>query len=240
MLWERVYSFVKHKAAQYANAVGVYFGVDKEDLTQSGFIAVMEAAATYSPERGAGFITWLYYYLRKAFADACGLRSARLKNDPINNYISIYEPAYNGEECEVMLVDTLSDLQDDFSEVDNRAYNECLRAELDNVLDTINQKNADVLRMHYFDDQPIGKIAELVGDNPTAVHSRHHRGLEQMRSRTRTKEGAALRQYIEDRTPYYRNNGYGYFMRTNTSGVEANVIERDSVKNRLKWISETD
>lgn len=71
-------------------------GGDKDDLVQEGMIGLYKAICDYSPEKEASFRT---------FADLCISRqvytaiktSNRMKNQPLNSYISIYSPAYSDE-----------------------------------------------------------------------------------------------------------------------------------------------
>lgn len=71
-------------------------GGDKDDLVQEGMIGLYKAICDYSPEKDASFRT---------FADLCISRqvytaikiSNRMKNQPLNSYISIYSPAYSDE-----------------------------------------------------------------------------------------------------------------------------------------------
>ena len=68
-------------------------GGDKDDLVQECMIGLYKAICDYSPEKDASFRT---------FADLCISRqvytaikiSNRMKNQPLNSYISIYSPAY--------------------------------------------------------------------------------------------------------------------------------------------------
>ena len=71
-------------------------GGDKDDLVQEGMIGLYKAICDYSPDKEASF---------KTFADLCISRqvytaiktSNRMKNQPLNSYISIYSPAYSDE-----------------------------------------------------------------------------------------------------------------------------------------------
>lgn len=71
-------------------------GGDKDDLVQEGMIGLYKAICDYSPDKEASF---------KTFADLCISRqvytaiktSNRMKNQPLNSYISIYSSAYSDE-----------------------------------------------------------------------------------------------------------------------------------------------
>ena len=69
-LWEQVNGLVKRKAMQIMTALqlsGNPRGVEFDDLYQTGYLAMVAAVETYSPERGA-FSTWFMFHLKTAFS----------------------------------------------------------------------------------------------------------------------------------------------------------------------------
>lgn len=78
-LWEQVCSFVQLMARRAIILSGGGGGVTTEDLTQQGYIAMMQAVKAYDPERGP-FLHYLSFALRQAFADA--RRLSYLKERP--------------------------------------------------------------------------------------------------------------------------------------------------------------
>ena len=75
-LWEQVNGLVKRKAMQIMTALqlsGNPRGVEFDDLYQTGYLAMVAAVETYSPERGA-FSTWFMFHLKTAFSEATGYR----------------------------------------------------------------------------------------------------------------------------------------------------------------------
>ena len=72
-LWERVESFVAMKARdRLATAEGNV--TDTDDLTQSGYFALLSATQTFDPDGGRNFLSWLDYHLKNAFASTASNR----------------------------------------------------------------------------------------------------------------------------------------------------------------------
>ena len=88
-LMEKYKSLVRQKTRTF-----FLTGGDKDDLIQEGMIGLYKAICDYIPEREASF---------KTFAELCISRhvysaiktSNRMKNQPLNTYISIYAPAFS-------------------------------------------------------------------------------------------------------------------------------------------------
>lgn len=105
------YIMEKYKNLVRSKAQSMYIlGADREDLIQEGMIGLFKAVRDYDTGRDASFFT---------FADLCVSRqmytaiqtAGRLKNAPLNSYISIYEDysQRNGNESgeEVKLINSL-------------------------------------------------------------------------------------------------------------------------------------
>ena len=90
-------SFVKAKANRY-----FLTGGDKEDVFQEGMIGLCKAIRDYRNDKNASF---------KSFADLCVTRqiitavksATRQKHSPLNTYISLYKPIYQGESDETLI-----------------------------------------------------------------------------------------------------------------------------------------
>lgn len=84
-LWDSIRQFAVVEANRWARAFDQRSGVTSEDLEQVAFIALLDAIERWEPERGS-FSTTLYYYLKRAFAQATSVRTERLRRDPLNSY----------------------------------------------------------------------------------------------------------------------------------------------------------
>ena len=85
------YIMEKYKNLVRSKAQSMYIlGADREDLIQEGMIGLFKAIRDYDTGRDASFFT---------FADLC-VSAGRLKNAPLNSYISIYADYSRQEEGE--------------------------------------------------------------------------------------------------------------------------------------------
>ena len=69
-------------------------GGDKEDLIQEGMIGLYKAICDYLPERETSFRTFAELCISRHIYSAIKI-SNRMKNQPLNTYISIYAPAFS-------------------------------------------------------------------------------------------------------------------------------------------------
>ena len=147
-------------------AIGDNPMVDFEDLCQSGFIAMIKAVKKYTPDKGA-FSTWFMYYLQTAFTEATGYRSAKQQKDPIHSAVSLDTPLSDDDEG------TLQDLI--ASEVDveeiatGSVWRKQLHAALQAAMETLDKRQADILRLEYFEGKTIQQISCLLGISAEAV-----------------------------------------------------------------------
>lgn len=105
----------EHLLEKYKNLVRArarsYFliGADHEDLIQEGMIGLYKAIRDFRSSRQVSF---------RVFAEICVTRqmitaiktATRQKHTPLNNYISLERPVYQGEEAGRTLLDALSSL----------------------------------------------------------------------------------------------------------------------------------
>jgi len=65
-LWEGVEKLIRKQANRVSHALGCRFGVEADDLYQTGYFAVVAAVDTYTADAGP-FANWLMFYLKTAF-----------------------------------------------------------------------------------------------------------------------------------------------------------------------------
>lgn len=223
-LWEQVNRFVCSYMARMAlsptgQACMQRAGVTLEDLTQEGFLAVADAVKLYEPERDAKFITFLAYRLKAYFCKAIGMRTQRDKRDPLLTAERI-ERKLSYDDESYCLSDTIPDPQDDMQRADERIYNEQLHNALERCMETLPQKNADVLRRRYYQSQTLLQIAEHYGVTIEMARQYSHKALEQMRKKQRF-----LRSFYEEiMGQAYTSTGFSYWQH-NGSSVER-AVER--------------
>lgn len=94
--------FVKKKARAY-----FLMGGESDDVIQEGMIGLMKAIWDYKPELRASFSTFASLCIDRQIYSAVKA-SRRKKHQPLNSYVSLYEPTENEENAPVLL-DTLDE-----------------------------------------------------------------------------------------------------------------------------------
>lgn len=97
-LCQRYKELVKQKSKHYFLP-----GADREDLIQEGMIGLYQAMLTYDPQKGSSFRTYADNVISNHLYSAIK-SSNRLKNIPLNNYVSLDLPAgdRDGQETEAL------------------------------------------------------------------------------------------------------------------------------------------
>lgn len=161
-------------------AVADEHGITLEDFDQEGFFAVQAAAKAYDPEKGS-FATLLGYYVQSQINKAvCGEhgrlvtaedgRQVRLSANPLNGSTSLDTPLDDTDGGS----STLGDLQEDpaaaraFQTAEDDLYTEELHAALEEALNKLSAKQADVIRRHYFEGKSLSEIAREDGTTSSA------------------------------------------------------------------------
>lgn len=179
-LWEVNKGFVRRQLWQWYEKnkpVADNAGLSFEDLVQEGYFAVDYAAKHYSAEQGS-FTTYLSYALLKQIRTAtCGEharviatkdgRRVAVSANPLNECTSLDTPLDDTDGGSA----TLGDLQEDpaaaqaFQTAEDELYTEELHAALEEALNKLTAKQADVVRRHYFGGKCLSEIARE--DNTT-------------------------------------------------------------------------
>lgn len=235
-LWGGVEKYVYHYANQFArDRLRPDCGATLEDLEQTGFIAVEEAARTYDPEGGAKFITWLSFYLLKEFKIVAGLH--RKHPDPLNDRHTLrLDVPLDAEDAES---DTLGDVTpDDRADIDaavvDVVYQEQLRAALDDAMNDLPEVEREVLERKYYRCEGREKIAVSLGlPNADTVTRRERCGLEHL---SNGAHGRKLEAFLHDEVNPYAGGGLFSFRHNGASSVEIAAERREKLTR--KWEKE--
>lgn len=192
-LWAGVRGFVAQKAMrkmrayQYTNTDAA---VDMDDLIQEGFIAMLEAAETFQPDRGMSFLGWLDLHLKTAFNNALGLRRLRDLHDPIHQ---------RGSLSRTIQLDgdggTLAEFAGDGGEAIDGAEREIwleqLRAALERSAAELSPMERRALSGRYCLELTLQQIAAAEGVSHQAISYRAERAIQRIR------RGAAAEELAE-------------------------------------------
>lgn len=175
-------------------AVADEHGITLEDFDQEGFFAVQAAAKAYDPEKGS-FATLLGYYVQAQINKAVrgehsrivtteDGKQVRLSANPLNTCTSLDTPLDDNDGGSA----TLGDLQEDpsaaqaFQQAENEIYNEELHAALEEALNKLADREADVIRRHYYSGQSLKDIGQDIGISSNRVNQIERHGFQCLRS----------------------------------------------------------
>ena len=204
-LWGQVEKFVSMRAGKMARHLGGFGGVTEEDLYQAGFLALVEAVETFDPGQ-AGFLTWLGYHLKTAFAQAAGYRS--VKRDALDFAADLDAPLQ--EVDNLTLADAIEDPEaaQSFEEVERRAWlaDSAARSSAMRPGGPAGPGSGRPLTAHYYQGKTFREIA--------AEHGRIRRtgpgkmsANKPFRTLRRNRHKNRLADFVEERTPYYLQRG---------------------------------
>lgn len=225
-LWEQVEKFVAMQAGKISRQNQDYTAADYDDYYQSGFLAMVEAVESYSPDEGAVFLTWFGYYLQSAFAEVGGYRRAKDKASPLRYAKSLDAPINDTDG--LTLADSIAAPGNDYEDVEDRVFNEQLHDALESSMSKLPEQQRDTLRQRFYEDKTLREVGEQIGISIEAVRLIENKALRRMRSPQIRRK---LDPFIEQVSSYYRHVGINRFNTTHTSAVEETVLWRESLMN---------
>lgn len=148
-----VRGYAYRKARRWAAALEHRSGQDIEDLMQEAFLAMLRAVRLWRSDGGTGFIGIYELTLRTAFADVCGLRTMRDRNDPLQTAVSLDTPVGEDGEGTNTLVDFVQDEQaeDRLLEIEREELAEAVQAALQQLPDELRE----ALTNTFWFDKPV-------------------------------------------------------------------------------------
>lgn len=222
-LWEQVNAFVRQRAIRAMRSIPPEHGVTVDDLTQSGYIALVAAVEKFDIEKGT-FLSWLEKYLKSEFAAVGGYRTSR--RDPLNLSSSLDAPLSLIDEASESFVDFLPDTDDRYAEVEEHIYQQQLHTALDKAISQLPPAQGDVLRERYWNNKSLRVLSDDLGISIESVRRRENSALSFLRNSSVTKD---LARFLDERTDYYRGGGLQRY-KARGSSVEYNVIKREGLE----------
>lgn len=230
-LWEAVRGFVVLKAARRSRA---WSRVPLEDLIQAGFLAVLDAAEQYDPDReNASFLSLLSLKLWKRWDEEAGTRTTR--RDALQYAGSLDAPAVVGDEDSAPAVDLIADegAALAFIGVEYADFLSYCRGMIGAALDSLTPGQARIIRLHYLRGMTLEAAATCCGlSSKQAASETEQRGLFHMgRGRYRRELRECLTAF-EDFRQYGEAARSDTWSRTGISRTEAAALVntgRDSV-----------
>lgn len=225
-LWEAVRRFVEMKARERVRAGS---RVPLEDLTQAGFLAVLDAADQYDPGReNASFLSLLCFTIQNRWAEEAGTRSS--KRDVLQYAISADATAYPDDPDGPTVVEGIPDNSAAlaFMGVEYADFLDYCRGVIGAALETLTENQADILRLHYLEGRSPEEIARLrglsCGQSVRDAEIRAFYRLEHGKYRLVLRK---CLEAFEDFHDYYfaaHSSSIDSFMRSRTSSTEAAAL----------------
>lgn len=186
-LWEINKGFLHRLFWQWYSknkAIADNAGLTLEDFDQEAFFAVQAAAKAYIPEKGA-FTTLLYYYVQSQINKAvCGEHRRNITTEdgrvvdvsanPLNECSSLDIRLDESDEGSSTKGETIEDpaAAQAFQTAEDDLYTEELHNALEEALSHLADKQADVVRRHYFEGQTLKEISQEDGTTLNAARNR--------------------------------------------------------------------
>lgn len=187
-LWEVNKGFIRRQLWRWHEKnkpVADNAGLSFEDLVQEGYFAVDYAAKHYSAEQG-NFTTYLSYALLKQIRTAtCGEhtrvvatengRRVAVSANPLNECSSLDVRLDESDEGSSTKGETIEDpaAAQAFQQAEDDIYTEELHDALEEALSKLADREADILRRHYYNGQGLKDIGQDIG-----VHAERVRQIE--------------------------------------------------------------
>ena len=150
-------------------------GLTADDFEQEGFFAVQHAAQTYDPAQGA-FTTWLTAAMQRQIQRTLTNGHARtVTGEDGRQHTTSADLLNHCPSLDVPLDDedggsaTLGDLKEDataaaeLDAVEDKLFQEQLHSALEEALAKLTDREADVLRRRYYQQQPLREVGEAYG-----------------------------------------------------------------------------
>lgn len=221
-LWAGVERLVWWRANRVSKAIDGRYGVESDDLYQSGYLAMMSAVETYKPENGS-FSTWLMFYLKTAFAEVTGFRTTKGRMEPINNAVSLNKPL-GDEEDGASFGDLVPDPKaaSTMDAIEETLWREQLHEAMESVLAELPAEQSTVLRQRYYDQQTFVGTAQSLGTTPEEVRKLEGKGIKALRH---YKLANRIRPFYD--FDCYAGTGLGAFRNSGMSVQERYLIKQE-------------
>lgn len=188
--------------------------VDMDDLTQAGFIGLIEAEQTYDPTKGKSWAGWAAYYIRREMREATGINSTRERAHL--RAVSLDEPI--SDDDDVTRLDNLAD--ESLPAADDGIIMDERRAAVRAAMSRLEPSRREVVQRYDLRGQSLAGAGECMGMTPIQAGTLRMKALRDMRRDWR------LKQALDQDTNFYRHKGVSAFNTDWTSVTEAAALWR--------------
>ena len=206
-------------------------GLTADDFEQEGFFAVQYAAQTYDPAKGA-FTTWLTAAMQRQIQRTLTNGHARTVTgedgkqhttsaDLLNHCTSLDVPLDDEDGGSA----TLGDLQEDataaaeLDAVKDKLFQEQLHSALEEALAKLTDREADVLRRRYYQQQPLREVGEAYGVTWNRAQQVEKAAMRKLRRNPK------LCRFHDEVIQYHAYRGTGFGSWQHSGSVEEHLVE---------------
>ena len=177
-LWLAVEKFVQSQACKFYHGHLLrckQTGIDVDDLTQSGYFALIKACDAYTGDLAEKymFLTVFGQYLKSEFCSLAKMRSTGWQNNTVIQAISLDNKL--NSDSEQTFCETMPDrkAEEAFDKVEAREYQEQIKKALDKVWPTLTPSQSRVIYGLYYLNHTYTELAEQSGvTRPTINNAR--------------------------------------------------------------------
>jgi len=198
--------------------------VDLDDLTQAGYLGLIEAERTYDPSRGKSWANWAAYYIRRAMREAVGINSTRVRAHLHTVSLDEPLPGRDGEEG-----DTRGERLKDESlpAVDEQLLKDECRIAVREAVARLEPDEGEVIELHDLEGLTYEHVGERLGIPAKRAQQLRENAFRDLR---RDKE---LMRAIDGETRFHAHKGVKAFLSDWTSVTEAAAMWRIEREQRL-------
>lgn len=206
-------------------------GLTADDLEQEGFFAVQYAAQTYNPAQGA-FTTWLTAAMQRQIQRTLTNGHARTVTgedgrqhttsaDLLNHCTSLDVPLDDEDGGSA----TLGDLKEDataaaeLDAVEDKLFQEQLHSALEEALAKLTDREADVLRRRYYQQQPLREVGAAYDVAASRAQQIERTALHKL------GRNPKLCRFHDEVIQYHAYRGTGFGSWQHSGSVEEHLVE---------------
>lgn len=206
-------------------------GLAAEDLEQESYFAVLYAAETYAPEKGA-FTTWLALAMRRQIMLAmCGGHRRNMTGEDGTRHTVASDMLNSCTSLDLPIADeggdqtTLGALQEDpasaadLAAVEDRVLNAEMRVALDKAFTKLAAREAETLQLRYYQNKTQQAIGEEQGVSRSSVANVENKALKKLRI------NPELKRWHDEiiATHSFRNTGFKSW--EHKGAIEERIVE---------------
>lgn len=181
-LWNKVEWFVSKTARKYAllyvrSSLASTEKEAYEDIYNGcGYPALCAAVRNFDPERSS-FLNYLSFFLRREIRAFYGISGDKRDASFNATSLNIVNPVYEQE-----LINLLVDETDYSDEVESSILREELRGLLDAAISELTEKESEVIRRRYYNEETLESIAESLGVTKARVWNIENKAFRKIKS----------------------------------------------------------